>query len=110
MQLELELLGAIPEGGAVVTANTLGLEMGLWTDGVIVVPPGEGGVTSEIRVLDREVQARHSRVMVPYGTAGSEKRFGVTFESMGRGHRENAAFFDAAGVALALEEHEVGPG
>jgi hypothetical protein len=57
-------------------------------------------------VFESEIPKRHSYVPVPYGAGGLDERFGVTFESMGRGYEEDTAFFDAAAaaVALALEE------
>lgn len=51
---------------------------------------------------DRGVPRRHSCVPVPYGAAGLEERFGVTFESMGRGYEVDPDFFDAAAAAVAL--------
>jgi hypothetical protein len=53
-------------------------------------------------VTDREIPTPHSYVRVPYGAGGLERRFGVTFESMGRGYEEDTAFFDAAAAAVAL--------
>ncbi|MCA1688749.1 MAG: DUF3866 family protein [Actinobacteria bacterium] len=57
-------------------------------------------------VFDWEIPMRHSYVQVPYGAAGLEGRFGVTFESMGRRYEDDPVFFDAAvaAVALALSE------
>jgi hypothetical protein len=53
-------------------------------------------------VSDREIPRPHSYVRVPYGAGGLDERFGVTFESMGRGYEIDTAFFDAAAAAVAL--------
>ena len=53
-------------------------------------------------VSEREIPMPHSYVGVPYGAGGLDRRFGVTFESMGRGYEEDTAFFDAAAAAVAL--------
>ena len=53
-------------------------------------------------VSDWEIPMRHSYVRVPYGAGGLDRRFGVTFESMGRRYEEDTAFFDAAAAAVAL--------
>jgi Protein of unknown function (DUF3866) len=53
-------------------------------------------------VFDWEIPARHTYVQVPYGAGGLDERFGVTFESMERGYKEDTAFFDAAAAAVAL--------
>ncbi len=53
-------------------------------------------------ITDAEVPRPHSYVGVPYGAGGLDRRFGVTFESMGRGYEEDTAFFDAAAAAVAL--------
>jgi hypothetical protein len=53
-------------------------------------------------VSDAEVPMPHSYVGVPYGAGGLDRRFGVTFESMGRGYEDDRAFFDAAAAAVAL--------
>jgi len=64
----------------------------------------EGAVSEEeVRALPR----RHSYVRVAYGAAGLEGRFGVTFQSMGRGYERDPCFFDAAAAAVALALGEV---
>lgn len=45
---------------------------------------------------------RHAAVEVGFGAGGLEERFGLTFESMGRGYTEDRVFFDAAAGAVAL--------
>lgn len=52
--------------------------------------------------LADKIPERHVLEPVSYGAAGLEERFGVTFESMGRGYTEDPAFFDAAAAAVAL--------
>ena len=45
---------------------------------------------------------RHAYEFVEAGAAGSQERFGVTFESMGRRYEDDPVFFDAAAAAVAL--------
>ena len=45
---------------------------------------------------------RHSYVPVTYGAGGLERRFKVTFQSMGRTYAEDRVFFDAAAAAVSL--------
>jgi hypothetical protein len=45
---------------------------------------------------------RHAYEFVEAGAAGSQERFGVTFESMGRCYEDDPVFFDAAAAAVAL--------
>lgn len=45
---------------------------------------------------------RHSYRPVSLRAAGSGRRFGVTFESMGRTYKDDPVFFDAAAAAVAL--------
>jgi hypothetical protein len=45
---------------------------------------------------------RHAYEFVEASAAGSQKRFGVPFESMGRRYEEDPVFFDAAAAAVAL--------
>ena len=45
---------------------------------------------------------RHTYEFVEAGAAGSQERFGVTFESMGRCYEDDPVFFDAAAAAAAL--------
>lgn len=45
---------------------------------------------------------RHEYVSVDFGAGGLQERFGLTFESMGRGYTEDPVFFDAAAAAVAL--------
>jgi hypothetical protein len=45
---------------------------------------------------------RHAYEFVEVSAAGSQERFGVTFESMGRRYEEDPVFFDAAAAAVAL--------
>lgn len=51
---------------------------------------------------------RHRYIPVAFGAAGLEERFGLTFESMGRGYEKDPAFFDAAAAAVALALGEDG--
>ena len=53
-------------------------------------------------VSEWEIPTPHSYVRVSYAASGLDERFGVTFESMGRGYEEDTAFFDAAAAAVAL--------
>ena len=55
-----------------------------------------------------KVPGRHDYVRVSYGAAGLEERFGVTFQSMGRGYDQDPVFFDAAAAAVALAFGETG--
>ena len=54
---------------------------------------------------------RHTYEFVEAGAAGSQERFGVTFESMGRSYEDDPVFFDAAAAAveLALDEESSVP-
>jgi hypothetical protein len=52
---------------------------------------------------------RHTYDFVEATAAGSEARFGVTFESMGRCYDEDPAFFDAAVAAVTLAFGEDAP-
>ncbi|QYJ14681.1 hypothetical protein Rxycam_00483 [Rubrobacter xylanophilus DSM 9941] len=63
----------------------------------------EGVPQEELRGLP----GRHRYVPVPFGAAGLEGRFGLTFESMGRGYEKDPVFFDAAAAAVALALGEV---
>lgn len=45
---------------------------------------------------------RHEYVRASFGAGGLERRFGLTFESMGRGYTDDSVFFDAAAAAVAL--------
>jgi hypothetical protein len=45
---------------------------------------------------------RHTYAFVEAGVAGSQERFGVTFESMGRCYEDDPVFFDAAAAAVTL--------
>ena len=51
---------------------------------------------------------RHSYERVPYRAAGLERRYGLTFSSMGRGYKQDPVFFDAAAAAVALALGEGG--
>lgn len=62
----------------------------------VAMPAAAKGIAVE------ELPARHSYPTVPYGAAGSEERFGLTFESMGRTYPEDEVFFDAPAAAVAL--------
>jgi hypothetical protein len=44
----------------------------------------------------------HVYELVAADGAGLQRRFGVTFESMGRGYDEDPVFFDAAVAAVKL--------
>ncbi len=61
----------------------------------VALPEGAGA-------LPDGLPRRHSYERVPYGAAGLEGRYGVTFSSMGRGYRDDKVFFDAAAAAVAL--------
>lgn len=50
---------------------------------------------------------RHHYERVEFGAAGWEGRFGVTFQSMGRGYDDDRVFFDAAAGAVWLAFGEV---
>jgi hypothetical protein len=45
---------------------------------------------------------RHAYEFIEASAAGSQERFGVTFESMGRRYEDDPVFFDAAAAAVAL--------
>jgi len=45
---------------------------------------------------------RHLYEAIDASAAGLEERFGVTFQSMGRGYEEDSVYFDAAVAAVAL--------
>jgi Protein of unknown function (DUF3866) len=45
---------------------------------------------------------RHAYEFVESSAAGSQERFGVTFESMGRRYEDDPVFFDAAAAAVVL--------
>jgi uncharacterized protein DUF3866 len=45
---------------------------------------------------------RHAYELVEASAAGSQERFGLTFESMGRRYEEDPVFFDAAVAAVTL--------
>lgn len=53
-----------------------------------------------------ELPERHEYLRATLAASGLEERFGLTFESMGRGYADDPVFFDAAAgaVALALKE------
>ncbi len=53
-------------------------------------------------VSGADLPMRHTYARVPYGAGGLDRRFGVTFESMGRAYEDDRAFFDAAAAAVAL--------
>jgi hypothetical protein len=65
----------------------------------VALPESAGDLTFQ------ELPERHGYLRTPYTASGLEERFGLTFESMGRGYRDDPVFFDAAAgaVALALE-------
>ncbi len=50
----------------------------------------------------RGLPPRHAYEGVSASAAGLEERFGVTFESMGRGYQDDPIFFDAAVAAVRL--------
>ncbi len=52
--------------------------------------------------LPQGLPGTHRYVTVPFGAAGLERRFRLTFESMGRSYQEDSVFFDAAAAAVAL--------
>ena len=52
--------------------------------------------------VSADLPENHHYVTVPFGAAGLEGRFGLTFESMGRSYSEDRVFFDAAAAAVAL--------
>jgi hypothetical protein len=58
------------------------------------------------RVPTKGLPDRHAYEFLEASAAGLQRRFGVTFESMGRRCEEDPVFFDAAvaAVALALDE------
>ncbi|MBA2442916.1 MAG: DUF3866 family protein [Rubrobacter sp.] len=64
----------------------------------VAVP--EGG--RDLLVPPDALPERHAPVEVRFGAGGLEERFGLTFESMGRGYTEDRVFFDAAAAAVAL--------
>jgi hypothetical protein len=64
--------------------------------GCRVAFPAGCGITAE------GLPERHLYERVETGAAGLEERFGVTFESMGRGYDDDPVFFDAAVAAVAL--------
>ena len=53
---------------------------------------------------------RHAYEFVEASVAGSQERFGVTFESMGRRYEEDPMFFDAAAASVALALDDGFPG
>lgn len=54
-----------------------------------------------VRGVTEKFPGRHLRECVPFGAAGSEASFKVTFSVMGYDHTEDPASFDAAAI-LAL--------
>jgi hypothetical protein len=64
--------------------------------------PAGCGITAE------GLPERHLYEHVEAGAAGLEGRFGVTFESMGRGYDDDPVFFDAAVAAVALALRGIG--
>lgn len=64
--------------------------------GCRVAFPAGCGITAE------DLPERHVYERVEATAAGLQGRFGVTFESMGRGYDEDPVFFDAAVAAVAL--------
>ena len=71
------------------------LEVTLQGCRVALPEPADGGLAADL-------PETHRYVTVPFGAAGLEGRFGLTFESMGRTYSEDSVFFDAAAAAVAL--------
>jgi hypothetical protein len=59
-------------------------------------------IPASCKVSTEGLPDHHAYEFVEASAAGSQERFGVTFESMGRRYEDDPVFFDAAAAAVAL--------